>query len=89
MRKQFSYRWHPTLYGIWSLMVSLIVGQRWEDDPELQSLVKKPESTGTQLGTGAYGSVKQVKIEGATYATKRFRVEVCRSSWSMRSSLLS
>ena len=40
--------------------------QRWEDDPELKLLVKEAEPTGTQLGAGAYGSVEQVKIEGAT-----------------------
>ena len=31
------------------------------------------------LGFGAYGSVEQVKIEGAMYAAKRFRVEICKS----------
>ena len=65
--------WYMVSYGHFNC------GQRWEDDPELQLLVKKAEPTGTQLGTGAYSSVKQVKIEGATYAAKRFRVEVCRS----------
>ena len=28
---------------------------------------------------GAYGSVEQVKVEGTTYAAKRFRVEICKS----------
>ena len=51
--------------------------QRWEDDPDLKSIVKKAEPTGRQLGAGAYGCVEQVKIEGETCAAKRFRVEIC------------
>ena len=53
------------------------IAQSWEDDPELQSLVKKAEPTGRQLGAGAYGSVEQVKIEGAMYAAKRFTLKIC------------
>ena len=45
----------------------------------MKPLVKEAEPTGTQLGAGAYGSVEQVKIEGATYAAKRFRVEIYKS----------
>ena len=45
----------------------------------MKSLVKKAEPTGRQLGAGAYGSVEQVNIEGALYAAKRFRVEICKS----------
>ena len=53
------------------------VPQRWEDDPELKPFIKKAEPTGIQLSVGAYGSVEQVKVEGAVYAAKRFRVEIC------------
>ena len=45
----------------------------------MKPLVKEAEPTSTQLGAGAYGSVEQVKIEGATYVAKRFRVEICKS----------
>ena len=45
----------------------------------MKSLVKEAEPTGRQLGAGAYGSVEQVKIEGTTYAAKRFRVEIYKS----------
>ena len=55
------------------------LAQRWEDDPELKSLVKKAEPTGTQLGAGAYGSVEQVKIEGVLYAAKRLSGEICKN----------
>ena len=43
----------------------LFTAQRWEDDPELKLLIKKAEPTGMQLGVGSYGSVEQVKVEGA------------------------
>ena len=58
-------------------MVILVVGQRWEDDPQLKSLVKKAEPTGRQLGTGAYGSVEQVNIEGEMYAAKKLTMKIC------------
>ena len=45
----------------------------------MKSLVKEAEPTGRQLGAGAYGSVEQVKVEGTTYAAKRFRLEICKS----------
>ena len=61
------------------LMRPSFTAQRWKDDPELQPLVKKAETTGMQLGFGAYGSVEQVKIEGAMYAAKRFRVEIYKN----------
>ena len=59
------------------MLSTSFTAQRWEDDPDLKSLVKKAEPTGRQLGAGAYGSVEQVKIEGETCAAKRFRVEIC------------
>ena len=58
-------------------MIYSFTAQRWEDDPELKSLVKEAEPTGRQLGTGAYGSVEQVKIEGVMYAAKRFTLKIC------------
>ena len=51
--------------------------QRWEDDPKLKLLIKKAEPTGMQLGVGSYGRVEQVKVKGAVYAAKRYRVEIC------------
>ena len=29
-----------------------------------------------QLGVGSYGSIEQVKVEGAVYAAKRFKLEI-------------
>ena len=46
----------------------------------MKKFVKKAEPTGTTLGTGAYGSVEQVKIEGAMYAAKKLRVEIRMNS---------
>ena len=48
----------------------------WADHSDLKPLVKKAETTGVQLGVGAYSSVEQVKIEGAVYAAKRFKVGI-------------
>ena len=38
----------------------------------MKLLIKKAEPTGMQLGVGSYGSVEQVKVEGAVYAAKRY-----------------
>ena len=46
----------------------------WDNYPTLKPFAKQAKLTGIQLGAGAYGSVEQVKIEGETFAAKRFRV---------------
>ena len=51
----------------------------WDNYPTLKPFAKQAKLTGIQLGAGAYGRVEQVKIEGETYAAKRFRVEIAMS----------
>ena len=46
----------------------------WADHSDLKPLVKKAETTGRKLGVGVYSIVEQVKIEGAMYAAKRYKV---------------
>ena len=41
----------------------------------LKPLIQTAERTGVQLGTGAYGSVEQVKVKGAMYAAKTFKMD--------------
>ena len=49
-----------------------VVEVDFQDIPELQQfVVANVQPTGRQLGTGAYGSVEEVKIPGATCAAKR------------------
>ena len=45
--------------------------------PELEQLViTEVKLTGTQLGTGAYGSVEEGEIPGAKVAAKRLHAEL-------------
>ena len=45
----------------------------FQDIPELQQfVVANVQPTGKELGTGAYGSVEEVEIPGATCAAKKY-----------------
>ena len=52
----------------------------FQDIPELQQfVVANVQPTGKQLGTGAYGSVEEVEIPGATCAAKRIHEILLRT----------
>ena len=59
------------------LLVFAMAARNRVSAPELdQFIVVNVQLTGTVLGTGAYGSVEEVKIPGATAAAKKLHPQL-------------